>query len=256
MAGTIQSLEKAINILYLFSHKKHTWGITEIAKALNMQKSTVFRLVDTMVKNGIMRKTNDNQRYRLGLKLFELGGVVFSEFHLKDIANKYIHDLSEKCGETVHMGILNETSILSIESSDTRNSLRPAILIGKTSPLHCTGIGKALFAFLDKTEQNELLNKITLDKYTNNTITKFELFVIELENIRERGYAVDDMEHEFGVRCIAAPIFDHTNKVIASLSISGPSVRVTPEKDEYLASQLIDICKTISTELGFMEGKY
>lgn len=255
MGQKIHSVEKAIQILYLFSHQKAVWGISEIAQTLDMHKSTVFRLIDTMVDNGLLRKTQDKQKYRLGLKLFELGGVVFDEFHLKDIANTYIHALSDECGETVHMGILNEMSVMSIETADTKNSLKPAILIGKSSPIHCTGIGKAILAFLDESKQCNLLTKITLTKFTDKTITLMPVLKGELEKIRKRGYAIDDMEHELGIRCIAAPVFDHTNEVIASLSISGPSIRITPEKIDGFSALLIDTCKNISADLGYIEGR-
>lgn len=251
MTQTIHSVEKAIKILLLFTNEKTSWGITEITQELKMQKSTVFRLVDTMASLGIMRKTNDDQKYRLGLKLFELGGVVFSDFKLKDIAHYYIHALSESCGETVHLGVLSENSVMSIQAVDTKSSLKPAILIGKSSPLYCTGIGKAILAFVNKEVQMELVERIELIKHTENTITDRNNLFRELKHIYEQGYAIDNMENEIGVRCIAAPIYDHSGSVVASLSVSGPSIRITPDKDGNLAKLLLDTCTEISTNLGY-----
>ena len=251
----IGSVAKALQILNLFTIEKNEWGITELANALNMQKSTVFRLVDTMAMQGYLRKTSSEAHYRLGLKIFELGSVVFSNFNLKDVANSYIHSLSEKCGETVHMGIINENSVMSIEKSDSKNSLMSTVLIGKTSPLYCTSVGKVLLAFIDEDKCVRLLKNIKFNKYTEYTITDCNLLLEELEKIRDNGYAVDNMEHEFGIRCIAAPIFDCNNICVASMSISGPSIRITPDKDEEYARMLMDTCSIISKELGYRNAK-
>lgn len=246
----IESVAKALTILTLFKINKPEWGITELARELGMQKSTVYRLLATMQELGFVRKTREGTNYRLGMRVFELGSVVANTFDLRDIALSYLHKISEQTGETVHLGVLNETEVISIETVDGSNTLKSSILIGKRTPLYCTSVGKAILAFQSPQEQKEIIKKINFIKFTDNTIINPQAFVTELELTRKRGYAVDEMEHEVGVSCIAAPIWDSTGKVLASLSVSGPSIRIAKEKIPELAQLIMKTTKDISKELG------
>jgi IclR family KDG regulon transcriptional repressor len=246
----IESVAKALTILLLFKINKPNWGVTEIARELGMQKSTVYRLLATMEEFGVVRKTRDGRNYRLGMRLFELGSVVANTFDLRDIALSYLHKVSEQSGETVHLGVLNDNEAMSIEAVDGRNTLKSSILIGKRTPVYCTSVGKAILAFLAPESQNEIIEKTNFIKFTDKTIVDPKTLAAELELTRKRGYAVDDMEHEVGVRCIAAPIWDSTDKVVASLSISGPSIRLTETTIPALAQLIMATTKEISKELG------
>jgi IclR family KDG regulon transcriptional repressor len=246
----IESIAKALTILGLFNFRKPEWGVTEIARELGMQKSTVFRLLATMQEFGFIRKAEAGTGYRLGIRLFELGGVVATSFDLRDIALTYLHKIAEQTGETVHLGILNETDTISIETVDGQNTLKSSVLLGKRIPLYCTSVGKAILAFRSPQEQKEIISKINFIKFTDNTIIHPEAFEVELELTRRRGYAVEDMEYEVGVRCVAAPIWNSSGKVVASLSISGPSIRITHAKIPELAQLVVKATKKISKELG------
>jgi IclR family KDG regulon transcriptional repressor len=246
----IEAVAKALTILLLFKTNKSKWGVTEIARELGMQKSTVYRLLATMQEFGIVRKTRDGMNYRLGLRLFELGSIVANTFDLRDIAFSYLQKVAQQSGETVHLGVLNDNEVMSIEAVDGQNTLKSTILIGKRTPLYCTSVGKAILAFLEPESQKEIIAKTNFIKYTEKTIVDPKALTAELEVTRKRGYAVDDMEHEVGVCCIAAPIWDSTDKVVASLSISGPSVRLTKTKIPELAQLIIPTTKEISKELG------
>jgi IclR family KDG regulon transcriptional repressor len=246
----IESVAKALTILMLFKFNKPEWGVSEIARELGMQKSTVFRLLATMQDFGFVRKTHSGTNYRLGMRLFELGSVVANTFDLRDIALSYLHKVSERTGETVHLGVLNETEVISIETVDGSNTLKSNILIGKRTPLYCTSVGKAILAFQPLQEQMKIIGKINFIKFTKNTITNPQEFLAELELTRRRGYALDDMEHEVGVSCIAAPIWDSAGRALASLSVSGPSIRITRSKIPELAQLIVRTTKEISKELG------
>lgn len=246
----IGSVAKALQILTLFKMDRPEWGVTEIAHELGMQKSTVHRLLATMQECGFIRKNAEGTRYRLGLRVFELGSVVFSTSTLRNIASSYLHKLSDQCGETVHVGVLNDTEVMSIENVETQSALKSTVIVGKRAPLYCTGVGKALLAFLPIDERKRIIDRIQFQRFTTNTIVDREWLVKELDIIRSRGYAVDNMEHEVGVRCIAAPIWDRTGKVVASLSISGPSVRITEERIPELAELVLSTTRDISAELG------
>ncbi len=247
----IESVAKALTILMLFKTNKTEWGVTEIACELGMQKSTVYRLLSTMQEFGFVRKNGEGTAYRLGLRIFELGSVVSNSFDFRDIAVSYMHKLSEQCGETIHLGILNDNEVMSIEAVEAQSSLKSAIIVGKRAPLYCTSVGKALLAFLPTEERKQIIQSIHFEKFTEHTIINQDALEKELELIREQGYAIDNMEHVIGITCAAAPIFDAVGTVVGSLSISGPSVRLDPQRLSECVKFVLATAKDISKDLGY-----
>jgi IclR family KDG regulon transcriptional repressor len=247
----IESVAKALTILLLFKFNKSEWGVTEISRELGMQKSTVYRLLTTMLEFGFVRKSDDGSAYRLGLSLFELGNVAANSFDFRDTVVAYMRKLAEQCGESVHLGVLSDQEVMSIEAVETRSSLKPTIIVGGRAPLYCTGIGKALLAFLPAEERMAIIKTINFKKFTKQTIIDSKLFEEELELTRKRGYAIDKMEHEIGITCVAAPLFDCNGAVVGSLSISGPSVRLTPERLAKCSELLMTTVGQISRDLGY-----
>jgi IclR family KDG regulon transcriptional repressor len=247
----IESLAKALTILRLFKINKTEWGVTEIARELDMQKSTVYRLLATMQEFGFVRKCEDGITYRLGLSLFELGSVVSNSFVFRDIADSYMHKLSERCGESVHLGVLSDNEVMSIEGVESQSPLKSTIIVGKRAPLYCTSIGKALLAFLPESERKEIIKNIHFEKFTEQTIVDPQALEDELELTRKHGYAIDNMEHDFGITCVAAPIFGYGGALVGSLSVSGPSVRLTPERLPEYSELVMATAQDISKDLGY-----
>jgi DNA-binding IclR family transcriptional regulator len=247
----IESVAKALTILNLFTVNKPEWGVTEIARELDMQKSTVCRLLTTMQEFGFVRKSEDGINYRLGLTLFELGSVVSNSFDIRDIAVAYMHKLSEQCGESVHLGILSDNEVMSIEGVESQSPLKSTIIVGKRAPLYCTSIGKALLAFLPEGERDQIIKNIHFEKFTGQTIVDSKVLGEELDLTRKRGYAIDNEEHDLGIACVAAPIFDSGGSIVASLSISGPTVRLTPERLPECIELVLTTTKDISKDLGY-----
>ena len=254
----IKSIDRTLQILELFSLEKPEWGVTEISKALNIYKSNVHNILTTLVEKGFVMKDSKTDKYKLGIKFFELGSVVIKNLNLRKIAHPYMEKLLKEFNETVHLGILVEGEILSIEQEESGQSLSPRIFIGKRAPLHCTGVGKAIMAYLSEEEIASIVKEKGLKKYTENTITNKEDLKKELEKIREQGYAVDNMEHEEGVRCVASPIRGYTGEVIASMSISGPAFRINENNISNIAKKVKECCDCISEEMGcnFNQNKY
>jgi IclR family KDG regulon transcriptional repressor len=156
----IESVAKALRILLLFKFNKFEWGVTEIARELGMQKSTVFRLLATMQEFGFVRKSDDGSAYRLGLSLFELGNVVSNSFDFRDAAVAYMRKLAKQCGESVRLGIFSDNEVMSIEAVEAQSSLKSSIIVGRRAPLYCTSIGKALLAFLPAVEREQIIKNI------------------------------------------------------------------------------------------------
>jgi len=247
-----KSIDKALQILELFSMEKPVWGITEMSKALNMYKSNIYNSLTTLAKRGFIKKDLNTEKYSLSIKYFELGSIVIKNLDLRKITFPYIEKLFQEFGETVHLGVLDEGRVISIEREESRQGLYSHVEIGKSAPLHCTAVGKAIMAYLPSEKIDSIIKKKGLKKYTENTIINRDELLIELEKIRKQGYAIDNLEHEEGVRCLAAPICDHEGKVSASLSISGPAFRVDKKNVIHIAKKLKEYCNCISKEIGYL----
>ncbi len=248
----IQSIDRALQVLELFSLEKPEWGITEISKNLNIYKSNVHNILTTLVERGFVIKDSKTDKYKLGIKFFELGSVVIKNMDLRKIAHPHIEKLSKEFNETVHLGVLDKGRVISIEREESGQSLSPRIFIGKRAPLHCTAVGKAIMAYLSEDEVSLIVKEKGLEKYTENTIIDREKLEKEFLKIRKQGYAVDNMEHEEGVRCVAGPIRDHTGEVIASMSVSGPAFRINENNISNIAKKVKEYCDCISNEMGYI----
>lgn len=254
----IQSIDRALQVLELFSLEKPEWGVTEISKALNIYKSNVHNVLTTLAEKGFVIKDSKTDKYKLGIKFFELGSIVIKNMDLRKVAHPYIEELSKEFKETVHLGILDKGRVVSIEREESDTGLCSHIEIGKRTPLHCTAVGKAIMSYLSENEINLIIKEKGLKKFTENTITNKEGLKNELKKIRIQGYAVDNIEHEEGVRCVAGPIRDYAGKVIASMSISGPAFRINEDNTPNIAKKVKEYCDCISKEMGynFNQNKY
>jgi len=254
----IQSIDRALQVLELFSLEKPEWGVTEISKTLNIYKSNIHNILSTLTEKGFVIKDSKTDKYKLGIKFFELGSIVIKNMDLRKMAHPYIEELSKEFNETVHLGVLDKGRVVSIEREESDKSLCSHIEIGKRTPLHCTAVGKAIMAYLSEDEINLIIRKKGLEKFTENTITTKKDLEKEFIKIRKQGYSVDNMEHEEGVRCVASPIRDYTGKVIASMSVSGPAFRINENNISNIAKKVKEYCDCISEEMGynFIQNKY
>lgn len=252
----IQSIDRALQVLELFTFERPEWGVTEISQALNLYKSRVHNILATLEASDFVKKDPVTEKYRLGIKIFKLGSVVLHELDIRKISHPYIEKLLKEFNETVHLGVLNNGEVISIEQEESTRSLRPKVYLGIRAPLHCTAVGKAIMAFLPERRVEELIKEKGLTEYTENTITDIVELREELTKIREVGYATDQMEHEEGVCCVASPIKDHTGEVIASMSVSGPSFRINSTRIPSIAKRVKEYCYHISKELGFREEDF
>jgi len=250
----VQSVDRTLQILNLFSLEKPEWGVTEISRVLNIYKSNVHNILSTLSEKDYLKKNPQNDKYKLGIKFFELGSVVIKNLNLRKIAHPYLEELLKKFNETVHLGVLVEGEVLSIEQEESSQSLSPRIFIGKRAPLHCTGVGKAIMAYLSQEKLALIIKEKGLARYTKNTITDEKELEAELEKIRRQGYAVDNIEHEEGVRCVAAPIRDYSDEVIASMSVSGPAFRIDESNIPIIATKVKECCDCISEEMGYINS--
>ncbi|MFW6119856.1 MAG: IclR family transcriptional regulator [Petrotogales bacterium] len=246
----MQSVKRIIRILDSFSLDEPELTLNKLTKKTGLPKPTVYRIAEALYDANILSKDGSTSKYRIGVKLFELGSLYLETLELRKLAFPEIEKLSKFTEESIHMGVLDGNEVTSIEGLGSTHNLQAKLWIGKRSPIYCTSIGKAILAFLPVEKRENILNSIELKRFTKNTISKKEKLREELEKIREQGFALDNEEHDEGIMCIGAPIFNNKGHVVASISISGPKIRMTTEKMEKYKKLLLESVKIISDKLG------
>ena len=248
----VQSVERVFNILEIMAGEGAPITVTELAEKVHLKISTVHRLLSTLLHRGYVEQEEDN-KYRLGLKLMEIGNSVLYYSDIRTVARPFLEELVDRCNETVNLAILDDTDVVYIDQVESKNLIIVKMLaqVGNRGPVHCTSSGKALVAFLPEEKVEETIARLDLAKYTNETITDLENLRKELKRVRADGYAVDWGEREEHVRCIAAPIFNHEGRAIASISISGPSTRITTY---YMKNELVDLIQETAERLSHKMG--
>ena len=247
----IQSVERALRILDLFDEHTTELKITEISERMDLHKSTVHSLLKTLQAQGYIRQNPENGKYELGLKLFERGNYVIQTLDVRQIARKYLQDLSLKTGQTTHLVIFDGEEGVYVDKVEGSMATILYSRIGRRIPLHCSAVGKALLAFRSQEEIKSILNGYTYTKQTENTITNENDLFEELANVRQQQYAVDNEENEPGVRCIAVPIRNYENKVIAAISLSTLIARIDDKQLEEFVALLKQIGSELSEQMGY-----
>jgi DNA-binding IclR family transcriptional regulator len=244
----IGSLAKGIKVMELLAEQKHL-TVSGVARMLGTNRAVSHRFLATLRELGYVEK-DEEDRYRLTFKVFELGMKVANRFEIRQIARPLMQQLALASGETVNLGLFDGKGILHVDKIDSLEILRMDSPIGSRAPAYCTALGKAILAFLPRDEFERFLSRVTFKPHGPNTITTKKNFRLAVEDIRNRGYAVDDQEMSAGLRCVAAPVFDHTGRAAYAISVSGPSLRMTPKRIEEIHPLVQKICRRISQQLG------
>lgn len=246
----IQVLDRALAILDVLGSQQNESSLAELSATVELHKSTTHRLMIVLERHRLVAKNPETGRYRLGLKLFELGSKAIASKDLLQHSLPHLHGLVKETGETVHLCILDEGEVLYIQKIEPQRSVRMASSIGRRAPAHSTAVGKAILAELPDHEVNAVILRHPLKSSTPNTITSAEKLKAELRATRTRGYAIDDEENEEGVRCVGAAVRDHSGRPVAAISVSGPSFRITKENAPKIAQPLVRAAVALSHDLG------
>jgi IclR family KDG regulon transcriptional repressor len=249
----LKSLQKALDILESFSVDRRELGVSELSKILGINTTSVFRILNTLKSRGYLEQTRAKGKYRLGTKVFELVYVYQSQFGLIEAATPNMEKLGRITNETINLAILSNDrkDIVYIAEIDSNEVLKTDVRIGTRLPAHCTGLGKAMLSRLSEDEFERIFSgKGPLITLTEKSISRLEDLEKDLRKIREKGYAMDDEEFKIGVRCIAAPIVDLSDRAVAAISIMGPAVRLSPEGIEKYIDALLETAQRISRSIG------
>jgi IclR family KDG regulon transcriptional repressor len=226
-------------------------GISELSQRLAMSKTTVHRVIQTLKALGYVTQEVETERYRLTIRLFELGAKALESVDLVREADVEMRRIGQMTREAVHLGAFDEDAIIYIHKIDADYGLRMQSRIGRRNPLHSTAIGKVLLAWMDPDDAREVLSHVEFRKSTQKTLTCAEAVLSILPHVREQGYGEDNEEQEEGLQCIAVPVFDRFGRVIAGLSISFPTMRCGADTKSHYVALLKQSGLAISTRLGY-----
>ena len=244
----VSSLEKAIKVLNCFTVRPKL-GVTEISSMLGLYKSNVHNILSTYEAMGYLEQDEDTGKYKLGLGIFTLSRALGDSFSITKVAVPYMQALANQTKEKVYLGIPHADEVVYLEAMYPAGEMSMMrSLLGERAKMYCTGIGKAMMAFLPEPER-DIYCRGPFEAFTEQTITTEERLIKELEKIRRQGYSVDQMEHEYGIKCIGVPVFDKNGSVCAAISISGPSLRFTDERITELYSLLSENIRIIETRI-------
>jgi IclR family acetate operon transcriptional repressor len=245
--GTAKALVKGMGLVDLIAAEGPR-RLTDLVEASGVPRGTVVRLLEVLLEAGVLR-ADDAGRYDLGPRLAVWGQRFLDRLDIRDRAADLMADLSARTRETCFLGIEQDGTVLYVAKADSPQAVRPAAVVGTVNPLHCTGIGKVLLAHADEAARQRCLAGPLVRK-TPNTITDPDVLAAELEVTRERGYATDEIENEDGVRCVAAPVRDHTGRVVAAMSVSAPAYRFASADLPAVAELVVAAAATLSARLG------
>ncbi len=247
----LTSLEKALRALEAVAKAKNI-GLRELAAELGFAPSTVHRLLTVLTACHYLTQDPETKKYRLSLKFMELGASVREDLDLITVARPHMTALMEATSETVNLALFDGAGIVYVDQVANSNSfLRMFTRVGARVPLHCTGVGKACLSGLPDETVTEYWSAAKKEPYTGKTITDDRHLRKDLDAIRRLGYAVDDEEMEIGVRCVAAPIRHDRGRIIAAVSISGPSSRLTTDRVASIGKLVRQTASRISMDLGY-----
>jgi IclR family acetate operon transcriptional repressor len=242
------SLRKGLELLDCFA-RKETWSLAELALELGQTKPTVFRILHTVEEFGYLHKDPVTGRYSLAMRFHTLGSAAVRHEQLRWQALPPLQDLARETGETVHVGILYDGEAICVQAVDGTRLVRMHAFVGKRTPAHASALGKVLLAHLPDAELDAFAAR-GLARFTPKTITRPAALRVALHKVRIQGWALDDEEMEIGLRCLGAPITDHSGRPCACVAISGPVARMEPARIALLTPHVKAIAARISRMLG------
>ena len=254
MNKSFNTLEKVIDVLYLFDLEHREMSAQEIADGVGMPLSTTYRYLQAFLKRGILSRDPSTGRFYLSVAVARMGLVACERISVIGVSHPYLKPLAESSRETAALTVLDGKGLVYVDVVESPRSVKFSVGRGSTLPLYAGSPGKAVLAFKGQTYIEKVIEATRLAKLCRNTITDPERLQDELARIRSLGFSESDSEFDPGVASLAAPIFDHRGDVIASLSLAGPTDRVAQNKPK-LIELVVEAARSISAELGYGKSR-
>ena len=250
----VRAVSRALSILTIFCEGQAELGLAELSERLDLNKSTLIRLLAVLQEQEFIEQNAETGGYHLGIKAFEIGSIYYL-YHLRadQVARPYMTALVNRWNCSANLAVLDRGQIVYIGIVEPRGLLRVRSSLGARLGVHYTALGKALVSELSEDDVRHICAEHGMSAITPRTITDVALFIADLRGVRERGYSIDDEETLPGVRCVAAPIRDHTGSIVAALSASGSTLEVTPEVLPNIADDVMQAVAEISRRLGYRQ---
>lgn len=253
MDNILQTADRALEILELLAKEGMT--ATDIQKKMGLNKSTVHRLMMTLLNRGFVERNETTRLYQIGLKMVEISSIRLNHVELKTEALPYLHQLANKLGQSVQLAIYDEGEAVFIEKVEKYQSFHMYCQIGKRIPLYCSGVGKALLMDRSDDDIRGILGPVTFKKFTAATHDDVEAVVADIRQAKLKGYASDHAEHEDNVHCVAMPLYDYRGEIIGAVSVTGFTEKVYEQEGEAARKALKVTCEAISQRLGHQGQK-
>lgn len=248
----MKSLEKTLKLIETLKKENNGLGISELGERLNMPVATVHRILSVLLNHGYIIQNHETKKYKLGLQFLEISKYVLESIDLRKQANPFLVQLMMETDETVHLSVLEKNEVVFIDRVESQQLIRSIPKIGMRVSPHLSASGKVMLAYMPEDKLNEILSKIKFEKWLPNSIKDLDTLLKEVETIKIQGFAVDDEECELDGRCLAAPVLDHSGKVIAAISISGPTSRLSIGRlRNELSGLVVNKAREISYSLGY-----
>ena len=244
------TLEKVLDVLYMFDLEHQELSAQEIADGVGMPLSTTYRYLQSFIKRGILSRDEFTGRFYLGIAIARLGLLACERISVIGVCHPYLKPLADSSSETAALTVLDGFGLIYVDVVESTRSVKFSVGKGSTLPIYAGSPGKAVLAFKDQAFIDQVIETTRLAKLGKNTITEPDGLNAELARIRSLGFSESDSEFDLGVASIAAPIFDHKGGAIASISVAGPTDRVIQDKPK-LIGLVIDAARSISAELGY-----
>lgn len=248
---SVQVLERGIAILEQIAENKGESSLAALSKNLAIPRSTIHRLLSSLMGLGYIEQDPVTGHYRMGLKILSLSSAVLENLDIRRIAHEYLRDLMEETGETANLVVLDRNEVVYLEKVERNTKSRNFALIGHRAPVHVTGAGKVLLSEMAQMDVIEILRAKGMPRLTKNSITEIDVMLDELAKARKQGFAFDNQECETDARCIAAPVRNHTGRIVAAMSISSSISRISLEMMGEIAPIVIKHALRLSQALGF-----
>lgn len=244
----VQSVDRALELLEVLAQKGEA-GVTELAQAIDVHKSTASRLIHALEQRGLVQQIGERGRYRLGLGILKLAGAASAQSDAVTLARPVAQDLATQVGETVNLAVLSGNEVLYVDQVAGPKALSMRAWVGQRVPVYCTATGKVLTAWLSEKDK-QLAMPIKFNKFTDSTIILLNEFETELARVRKNGFATAIEEMESGLIAVAAPVRNAHQEVIAALVVSGPEFRITKNRIKEISVKVINAAQKISINVG------
>lgn len=245
----LQTLANAIDVINVFETESEPLTIADLVKRTNMNRTNLYRILYTLRTKGLIEMDADTGKYRLGIRIVQLSSLVLQRLSIRQIARPHLQRFNETVNETTHLVVINDKKVIFIDKLEIQQTILMGSYIGWVAPLYCTASGKLLLSYREKEFIQDYLKAETFNDYTLKTLSDAGSLLKDLERIKLYGYAIDDEEMVEGLTCFAAPIFATNEKVLATVSVSGPTSRMVANREKII-HELLDCVKRVTLEIS------